>query len=276
NWGLQLGPEHLISVECIKKDSLPPFTYPDELTIKYEFGPRPGMPPVNVYWYHHANGDAYLPSGMTVEEARKIEDTGPQVGPRRGGFGPPPGGPGGAPGGPGGPPPGGAAPPGNPEGSAAAGGNSNRPPVAPGGLGGGPRPGGFPGQPRSGYNCIFVGSKGYMGTSGRGEEVGLLPGSRWAEYKLPRAYLPRSPGASTGDNHAAHCRDWIRACKGGAASCSNFSVAGKYTEWLVLGAVAVHCEGKLLYDAAKGKVTNNVEAEKWFKPSYRKGWDIKL
>ena len=33
----------------------------------------------------------------------------------------------------------------------------------------------------SGYNCIFVGSKGYLGTNGRGEGVGLLPGERWAE-----------------------------------------------------------------------------------------------
>src|SRR2546425_10685212 len=88
NWALQLSPDSLISVECIKKDSLPPFTFPDELAIKYEFAARPGMPPVTVYWYHHAGGDAYMPPGMTAEEARKIPDTGPQVGPGgRGGFG---------------------------------------------------------------------------------------------------------------------------------------------------------------------------------------------
>ena len=34
-----------------------------------------------------------------------------------------------------------------------------------------------------------------------------------------------------------------------------FSIAGKYTEWLVLGSAAVHYEGKLLYDARKGLVT---------------------
>lgn len=214
NWGLQLSPEHLVSVECVHKDSLPPFTFPDELTIKYEFGPRPGMPPVTLYWYHHPGGDAYLPPGMTAEQAERIPDTGPQVGPshRRGG----------------------------------------------------------------GYNCIFVGSKGYLGTDGRGEDVGLLPGSRWAEYKLPPAYLPRSPGASTGDNHAAHCRDWVRACKGGAPACSNFSVAGKYTEWLLLGSVAVHYEGKLTYDAAKGIITNNHDTNRWVKPTFRKGWELKV
>jgi len=46
-----------------------------------------------------------------------------------------------------------------------------------------------------------------MGTSGRGEGVGPLPGSHWADYTLPPQFLTRSPG---------HQRDWIRACKGGS------------------------------------------------------------
>jgi predicted dehydrogenase len=257
NWALQLSPESLISVECIKKDSLPPFTFPDELAIKYEFAARPGMPPVTVYWYHHAGGDAYTPPGMTTEEGRKIAETGPQVGPAgRGGFG---GGRGGGAGGTNVP--------------AASGTNAPSTAGGPGGRGG---PGGPGGGGRSGYNCIFVGSKGYLGTNGRGEGVGLLPGSRWAEYKLPAPYLARSPGASTGDNHAAHCRDWVRACKGGAPACSNFSIGGKYTEWLLLGSVAVHFDGKLLWDAAKGEVTNIKEANQWVKPTFRKGWELSL
>ena len=229
NWGLQLSPESLISVECIKKDSLPPFTFPDELTIKYEFGPRPGMPPVTVYWYHHGGtSDPYLPPGMTAEEARKIPNTGPQVGPAQG------------------------------QGGFYAGSGGTRPPA------------------RSGYNLIMAGSKGHLGTSGRGEGVGLLPGKRWAEYKLPAPYLSRSPGASTGSNHAAHARDWVRACKGGAPACSNFSIAGPYTEWLVLGAAAVHYDGKLLWNNARGEFTNNRDANKWVKPVMRKGWEVRL
>jgi hypothetical protein len=259
NWALQLDPRYLIGVECIKKDALPPFTFPDEIALKYEFAARPGMPPVTVYWYHHAGGDAYLPEGMTAEEARKIPDKGPQVGPARGQGGFFAG-------------TGGAAPAG-PAGAPEAAGGARGGPGGPGQQAG--RGGGFM-QRGSGYNCIFVGSKGYLGTSGRGEGVGLLPGSRWAEYKLPSAYLARSPGASTGDNHAAHCRDWIRACKGGAPACSNFGIAGRYTEWLLTGAAAVHHEGKLLWDNAKGEITNNKDANKWVKPAFRKGWEIKL
>jgi predicted dehydrogenase len=236
NWALQLHPKHLVSVECIKKNTLPPFTFPDELTIKYEFAARGSMPPVTVYWYHSPKGDPYLPPGMTVEEARKIQGQGPQVGPVGGG----------------------------------------RPGGAPGAQGGGPPAGGPPRPQGVGYNSIFAGSKGYLGTSGRGEGVGLLPGSRWAEYKLPAEYLPRSPGASAGSNHAAHLRDWIRACKGGAPACSNFSIAGPYTEWLVLGAIAVRFEGKLLWDNVKGEIANNKEANKLVRPLFRKGWEIKL
>jgi predicted dehydrogenase len=257
NWALQFSPESLISVECIKKDSLPPFTFPDELTIKYEFGPRRGMPPVTVYWYHHGGGDAYTPPGMTVEEARKVAGEGPQVGPAQGQGGFFAGSGGAAPAGAGG------------AGGAGAAG------ARPGGGGGGGR-GGFGGMRGSGYNSIFVGSKGYLGTSGRGEGVGLLPGKRWAEYKLPAAYLSRSPGASTGSNHAAHTRDWVRACKGGSPACSNFSIAGPYTEWLVLGAAAVHYEGKLMWNNARGEFSNNKEANKWVKPVYRKGWEVKI
>jgi hypothetical protein len=126
------------------------------------------------------------------------------------------------------------------------------------------------------YNCIFVGSKGYLGTNGRGEGVGLLPGERWAEYKLPEPFLSRPPGASTGSNHAAHGRDWIRACKGGAPACSNFGNAGPYTEWLVLGAIAVRVPGPLKWDAANLRFTNSQEATNLVKPAFRKGWEISL
>jgi hypothetical protein len=255
NWALQLDPQYLVSVECIKKNALPPFTFPDELAIKYEFAARPGMPPVTVYWYHHAGGDAYTPPGMTIEEARKIPGQGPQVGPGQGqgGFFAGSGGPA----------------PAQAGGGAGAGAGRG----APGGGAGGRGPGGGRG---GGYNCIFVGSKGYLGTSGRGEGVGLLPGAKWAEYKLPAPYLQRSPGASTGSNHAAHLRDWVRACKGGAPACSSFSIAGPYTEWLVLGAAAVHYDGKLLWDNNRGELTNDKEVNKWVKPAFRKGWEIKL
>lgn len=115
--------------------------------------------------------------------------------------------------------------------------------------------------------AIFVGDKGYLATVGRGEGVQLLPASRWASYSLPAPVLPRSPG---------HYRDWIRACKGGASACSNFSVAGPYTEWVTLGAIAYRFSGKLEYDPLKQRFTNNSEANYYLKPNFRKGWELSL
>ncbi len=256
NWALQLSPASLISIETIKREGTSPFTYPVQNAIKYEFGPRGNLPPVTVYWSDCIQGDAYLPPNMTAEEARKIQNTGPQVGPARGQAGFFPGT--------------GAAP------AAGRAGEPGRAPITLGEQAGRGRGGGGARPVSTGYNCIFVGSKGYMGTSGRGEGVGLLPGAKWAEYRLPNAYLPRSPGASFGDNGSAHLRDWVRACKGGSPACSNFSIGGPYTEWLVLGAVATHYEGKLLWDNAKCEISNNRDANKWVKPTFRKGWEIKL
>ena len=107
-----------------------------------------------------------------------------------------------------------------------------------------------------------------MGTSGRGEGVGLLPGSRWADYTLPPQFLTRSPG---------HQRDWIRACKGGAPACSQLRASPRRTPsgWCS-GSAAVRVEGKLLYDAKTGLFTNSTEANKYLKIDYRKGWEVKV
>jgi hypothetical protein len=84
-----------------------------------------------------------------------------------------------------------------------------------------------------------------------------------ADYKFPSPLLTRSPG---------HYRDWIRACKGGDPACSNFNVASPFVEWMLLGVVALRVDGKLEWDAAKMRFTNNNEANKYLKPVFRKGW----
>jgi len=250
DWGIhQLGPANFalrlgspISVECIKQgEGRSPYTFPKGgVAIKWEFAARENMPPVTVYWSD--TGDLYTPEGMTVEQMRAIPGTGPQIdnGPGEGGRGRGAGAPGGG----------------------RAGASPDAPQPGRGGRGGQ----GGPQQQGSGYNTVFVGTKGYLGTGGRGESVGLIPGSRWAEYKLPPRTLTRSPG---------HQRDWVRACKGGDPGCSNFGVAGPYTEWMVLGAAATRVEGKLLWDAKKMEFTNNREANKYVKPVFRKGWELK-
>jgi len=191
-----------------------------------------------------------------------------------GGVAGPGGAPGAAPGGPGG---GAAGRGGAPGGAGAAPGGPGGAPGGPGGGPGGPGgafggraggPGALPAAQRvPGNGAVFVGSKGYMATTSRGEGVWLLPASRWAEYKLPPQLLQR------GVNHQ---QDWVRACKGGAPGVSEFAVATKYIEWLVLGAIATRVPGKLMWDAKNMRFSNNEEANKYLKPYLRKGWELKV
>jgi hypothetical protein len=112
---------------------------------------------------------------------------------------------------------------------------------------------------------VFIGDKGILTTGTYGEQTRLLPVEKMKDYRFPPQVLTRSPG---------HYRDWIRACKGGEAACSNFNVAAPFTEWMLLGVVALRVEGKLEWDAAKMRFTNNAQANKYLKPTFRKGWSI--
>jgi hypothetical protein len=274
-----LGPAHLalqldkaspISVECVTVEGTNQWLWPLRAHTVFEFPARANMPPVTIHAYQNMRGTFQNPPGMgetdrlfppmnnLTERGRPFVQGGdgmmlvgdqltldgkPAAQAGRGG-GPGPGGAGGRAGAPGG-----------------RGGMAGR---------GGFPPGGATGDPAlraPGNGAVFVGSKGYMATTSRGEGVWLLPASRWAEYKLPPQVLQR------GINHQ---QDWIRACKGGAPGVSEFSVASKYIEWLALGAVAVRVPGKLMWDAKNLRFSNNEEANKLLKPFLRKGWEFKL
>ena len=112
---------------------------------------------------------------------------------------------------------------------------------------------------------LFIGDKGMITTGTYGEETRLIPVEKMRDYQFPQPVLTRSPG---------HYRDWIRACKGGDPACSNFNVAVPFVEWMLLGVIALRVEGKLEWDAPKMRFTNNSEANKYLKPTFRKGWSM--
>jgi hypothetical protein len=253
-----LGPAHLAlllaktspsSVECVTVEGKNQWLWPLRAHVKFEFPARGGMPPVVIHTYQNMRGDFENPAGM--KEGEPLFPPGNNLAQRGRPFvgdttvfslnPPPPAVPGvkSVPMAKVGPP------------SAAA-----------------PKPA-APTDPKlraPGNGTVFVGSKGYMATTARGEGVWLLPASRWADYKLPPQLLQR------GVNHQ---QDWVRACKGGAPGVSEFSVATRYIEWLALGAIALRVPGKLLLDGQKMRFTNSPEANKYLKPFLRKGWELK-
>lgn len=267
-----LGPAHLAlqldkagptSVECVYIEGKNTYTWPLRAHLVFEFPARGNMPPVTVHTYQNMRGDFQNPPGMAegdrlfpamnnlAEKGRpfvqggdgmmlvstQLTADGKPAMQGRGPGGPPrgPGGPGRGPGGPGGP--------------------------------GGPNQSTDPKMRAPGNGAVFVGSKGYMSTTSRGEGVWLLPAARWADYKLPPQMLQR------GVNHQ---QDWIRACKGGAPGVSDFAVSSKYIEWLALGSIALRVPGKLQWDAAKRRFSNSEDANRLLKPYLRKGWDLKI
>lgn len=114
---------------------------------------------------------------------------------------------------------------------------------------------------------LLVGEKGKMLVEGwGGESPRLIPEKRMQEYKRPPKTLPRSIG---------HHKEWIRACKTGMPTRSNFDFAGPLTESLLLGTICVRLGGgKLVWDSDHLKVTNVPEANNLLHYEYRKGWEL--
>jgi predicted dehydrogenase len=254
NWGIHsMGPVNLAlqlgapdSVELIRQEGASQYSFPSRAVIRFDFPARGGMPPVTIYWHDSArvgDAEAYRVPGMEGEDILPASENLSSKG--------------------------------RPMGSS----EERRParrrdPNAPRTGAGGPgvKVFGEPGSPATpgvltGNGAVFVGSKGMMATVSRGEGVHLLPASRWREYKLPPQLLTRSPG---------HMMDWIRYCKGGEPSCSHFGISGPYVEWMMLGVIAFRVPGKLHWDAKNLRFTNSVEANKYVKPVFRKGWELKL
>ncbi len=236
NMALHLSKRKIIGVECIKKEGASPIQFPKSCTIRFDFAAYGDMPPLKVYWY---DGLKQSPKLDGVPEGEWVGDP-PSLrssDPRRG-FG-----------------------------GARPGDAAFRSPgrvynqaefdalKAPGAELRFPTPNG----------SVFFGEKGLLTTGTYGEVTRLLPVEKMKDYTLPSPLLTRSPG---------HMRDFIRACKGGDPACSNFDVAAPFVEWMLLGVIALRHEGKLEYDPDKMRITNNAEANKLLKPTFRKGWEF--
>ena len=51
-------------------------------------------------------------------------------------------------------------------------------------------------------------------------------------------------------------------------------MAGLFVQWMLLGVIAMRFEGKLNWDAAAMRFTNDETANEFLKPKFRKGWDF--
>ncbi len=70
--------------------------------------------------------------------------------------------------------------------------------------------------------------------------------------------------------------EWVEAIKAGKCEMafSNFDIAGMLAETVLLGNVAVRAGKKLEFDGPSLTFTNDAEANKFLRRTYRKGWEL--
>jgi len=119
------------------------------------------------------------------------------------------------------------------------------------------------GIPQWNSGVLFVGDKGML-LADYGKHT-LLPEAKFADFKRPDPFIPKSLG---------HHAEWIHACKTGAPTTCNFEYAGWLTEANHLGNVAYRVGKKLEWDHKKLRAKNAPEAERLIHREYRKGWKL--
>jgi predicted dehydrogenase len=117
---------------------------------------------------------------------------------------------------------------------------------------------------------LFVGDKGSLMCGCYGRSPRLIPATKMKEYKRPKPTIARIPGGEGG-----HEKDWLRACKDGKPSSSNFDFSGPLSEMVLMGNLAVrYPDRKLLWNGEKMEVTNDADANAYVRRQYREGWKL--
>lgn len=118
------------------------------------------------------------------------------------------------------------------------------------------------------HGAMFSGSQGYLICDFEKRLVVPLGARADMTYYKPREadkLIPSMRGFQ---------QEWFDACKGNLKTSCNFDYAGQMIEQMLLGLVAYRAGGKIEYDAAQGRVTNNDKANQWLRRDYREGWKL--
>jgi len=122
----------------------------------------------------------------------------------------------------------------------------------------------FQGEGIPDNGSIIVGDKATMYFPGT-DFWKLLPAKAFEDYKPPTPYLPRVKG---------HHAEWLAACKGGPPTLDGFEYAGRLTEVMMLGNIALRVGTPIEWDGPNLRVTNNPAAQQLVSKVYRQGWDL--
>ncbi|MCE9562288.1 MAG: Gfo/Idh/MocA family oxidoreductase [Planctomycetes bacterium] len=108
---------------------------------------------------------------------------------------------------------------------------------------------------------IYIGEKGVMYSPYIGPPV-LLPADKFTDFKVPEV---------KGDNHYLQ---FVEAVRGNDKTSAPFSYAGPLTEMVLMGCLATRFpKTDLKWDTKGLKFTNNDDANKFVRKTYRKGFE---
>ena len=86
----------------------------------------------------------------------------------------------------------------------------------------------------NGGGSIFYGTRGILICDTYSRNARLLPSSTMELINKPKPYLPRVEGDING-----HQRNWVEGCLDGTPTCLDFERAGKLTEAVLMGNLAI-------------------------------------
>ncbi|MDY3562934.1 Gfo/Idh/MocA family oxidoreductase [Gemmata sp. JC673] len=123
---------------------------------------------------------------------------------------------------------------------------------------------------------ILVGDKGILfSPNDYGAQFRITPEPDFTGLQTTKP--EKLPAGVDGDQDAHMKREWAEAIRAGKPelASSNFDYAGRLTEAMLLGNIAVRFAGtKLEWDAAKLTFTNSAPATKLVSKEYRKGFEL--
>jgi predicted dehydrogenase len=114
--------------------------------------------------------------------------------------------------------------------------------------------------------AILIGTKGKLMYDTYGLNSRLLPKSLQESVGTPKQVLPRIA--------TSHENNWADAAKGKGEASTPFDYAAQLTEVMLLGIVALRAGGKIHYDGANMRITNNSAANDFLAREYRTGWSL--
>ena len=122
---------------------------------------------------------------------------------------------------------------------------------------------------------LMIGSKGMLfSPNDYGARYYLLPEADFEGFEMPEQTLPRI--TFKGDTDKRHKSEFMAAIKGEGQTMSNFSYAGRLTETILVGNLALRAgQGQRIEWDAKYMMSTNVpEVNQFVHRKYRDGWTL--